>query len=166
MFLGLLVWLSSSHVTIVTFRNIKQANRCDGSILRLINLKLYTVVLLPMTQLYAKNKVSKFFHFFVINHWKSLILKKSWFQTHRQTHRHKTYRQKDKSFSSMSSCSQRAPERASLAGVGYIGPIIVHVSRWAAAAPPHNQRGIHRIYHNISCLSYCFMLFFLIYWLK
>ena len=86
MFLGLLVWLWSSHVTIVTFRNIKQANRCGGSILNLINLKLYTLVLLPMTQLYAKNKVSKFFHFFVINHWKSLIFRKmSRFQTDTQT---------------------------------------------------------------------------------
>ena len=62
MFPGFLVWLWTSHVTIVTFSNSKHANICGGSLLGLINSKLYTVVLL-MTQLYAKNSLQAFsFH--------------------------------------------------------------------------------------------------------
>ena len=88
MLLDLLVWLWWSHVTIVTFPNSKQTNRCGGSILSQISLKFYTFVVLFMIQLYSKNKVSKSFHFFVIFHWKSLIFSKmSQFRTHRQTDR-------------------------------------------------------------------------------
>ena len=44
MFLGLLVWLWLIHVTIVTFPNSNQANRCGGCILGQISLKFYTIV--------------------------------------------------------------------------------------------------------------------------